>query len=193
MTAWADGGRINTECTICGQNYIALWGATVAGNLMTVTASDGRTAAFSLVGSGDALGNFACRPDDGSDLLVSSMEKQVLWRKLRHKNAIRRELGIRQFHVPTVFKRKLRLTETHRYIQLLEPYLTAAFEAAEWPVGFTPRLLLAVKLHKSAVAQLQRDHGIADPRTKNPDILAMIDKFAPSPDNVTIIGNHQVG
>lgn len=129
----------------------------------------------------------------GSDLLVSSMEKQVLWRKLRHKNAIRRELGIRQFHVPTVFKRKLRLTETHRYIQLLEPYLTAAFEAAEWPVGFTPRLLLAVKLHKSAVAQLQRDHGIADPRTKNPDILAMIDKFAPSPDNVTIIGNHQVG
>ncbi|WP_146188193.1 hypothetical protein [Ascidiaceihabitans donghaensis] len=65
MTAWAEGGRINTECTVCGGIYTSLWNATAAGNLMTVTASDGRTAVFSLAGSGDALGNVACQPDDG--------------------------------------------------------------------------------------------------------------------------------
>jgi hypothetical protein len=65
MTVWADAGRINTECTVCGQNYIALWGATAAGNLLTVRASDGRSAAFSLRGSRDALGGNACLPDDG--------------------------------------------------------------------------------------------------------------------------------
>lgn len=65
MTVWADGGRINTECTVCGQNYTALWAATAAGNLLTVRASDGRSAAFSLSGSRDALGNTACLPDDG--------------------------------------------------------------------------------------------------------------------------------
>ena len=65
MTVWADGGRINTECTVCGDIYTSLWNATAAGNLITVTASDGRTAAFSLAGSGDALGSVACQPDDG--------------------------------------------------------------------------------------------------------------------------------
>ena len=65
MTVWANGGRINTECTACGQNYTALWGATAAGNLLTVRASDGRSAAFNLNGSGDALGDTACLPDDG--------------------------------------------------------------------------------------------------------------------------------
>jgi hypothetical protein len=65
MTVWADGGRINTECTVCGQNYTALWGATAAGNLLTVGASDGRSAAFSLSGSRDALGDTACLPSEG--------------------------------------------------------------------------------------------------------------------------------
>jgi len=65
MTVWAGDGRINTECSVCGGNYLALWEATAAGNLMAVTASDGRSASFSLRGSRDALGNVACRPDDG--------------------------------------------------------------------------------------------------------------------------------
>ena len=65
MTAWASDGRINNECSVCGQNYMALWDAAAAGNLMTVTASDGRSASFSLRGSRDALGDVACRPDDG--------------------------------------------------------------------------------------------------------------------------------
>ncbi len=65
MTVWAEGGQINTECSVCGQTYTALWGATASGNLMTVTASEGRSAAFSLNGSRDALGDVACQPDDG--------------------------------------------------------------------------------------------------------------------------------
>lgn len=65
MTAWASDGRINTKCNVCSQNYTTLWEATAAGNLLTVTASDGRSASFSLRGSRDALGDVACRPDDG--------------------------------------------------------------------------------------------------------------------------------
>ncbi|MDA9207354.1 hypothetical protein N9O61_00570 [Octadecabacter sp.] len=65
MTAWTEGGRINTECTVCGMNYIALWEAASAGSLMTVRASDGLSTAFSLNGSRDALGNVVCQPEDG--------------------------------------------------------------------------------------------------------------------------------
>ena len=65
MTAWARDGLVNTECSVCGQNYMALWEATAAGSLMAVTASDGHSASFSLLGSRDALGDIACRPDDG--------------------------------------------------------------------------------------------------------------------------------
>ena len=65
MTAWADGGRINTECSVCGQTYTALWDAAAAGNLMSITASDGRSATFNLHGSRDALGDVACLPSDG--------------------------------------------------------------------------------------------------------------------------------
>lgn len=65
MTAWAEGGRINTECRVCGDNYMVLWEATASGTLLTVRASDGRSAAFSLSGSSDALGDVVCRPDDG--------------------------------------------------------------------------------------------------------------------------------
>ncbi len=65
MTVWADSGSINTECTVCADTYTALWEAAAAGNVMTVRASDGRSAAFSLRGSRDALGDVACRPDDG--------------------------------------------------------------------------------------------------------------------------------
>lgn len=65
MSAWASDGRIDTACSVCGENYMALWEATAAGNLMTITASDGRSASFSLRGSRDALGDFACRPDGG--------------------------------------------------------------------------------------------------------------------------------
>ncbi len=84
------------------------------------------------------------------------------------------------------------MTEEHRYNILLEPYLAATFEAADWPVGFTPRLLLAVKLHRQAVDQVYREHGVADPRAKNPDMLKIIDAFAPEPEsNVTSFGSYE--
>lgn len=97
-----------------------------------------------------------------------------------HKNSIRRELGIRELHVPTVFKRKVRMTEEHRYNELLKPYLTTAFEAVDWPIQFSARLLLAVKLNQAAVDQLYRDHNFTDPRVKNPDMLKLMEKFMPS-------------
>jgi hypothetical protein len=112
--------------------------------------------------------------------LVTSMEMQVLFRKLRHKNAIRRELGIRELHVPTVYKRKVRMTEEHRYNEMLNPYLSTVFEAADWPNQFSARLLLAVKLHQTAVDQLYRDHDITDPRVKKPDMLKLMENFTPS-------------
>lgn len=65
MSVWADGGRIATDCNVCGDNYSALWRATATGRLMTVRASDGQSATFGLNGSRDALGDVVCRPDDG--------------------------------------------------------------------------------------------------------------------------------
>lgn len=57
MTALASDGLIATDCSVCGKNYMALWKATAAGSLMTIKASDGRSAMFSLKGSRDALGD----------------------------------------------------------------------------------------------------------------------------------------
>lgn len=65
VVVMADAGRVNTDCRVCAETYVALWEATAAGNLMTVTASDGNRAAFSLRGSRDALGYTPCRPADG--------------------------------------------------------------------------------------------------------------------------------
>lgn len=122
--------------------------------------------------------------------LIPSMEKQVLFRRLCKRNAIRKQIGIRPMDVSAVFKRHIKFMTEQRYTALLEPYLATAFRSVEWPTGFTPRLLLAVKLHKQAVAQLQSDQGVVDPRTKKSNILAMIDKFVPSQSNITYIGNH---
>ena len=93
---------------------------------------------------------------------------------------VRKELGIRAFNLPELYKRKVRLTVEQRYEELLEPYLVTAFNEADWPVKFTPRLLLAVKLHKSAVDKLRQEHGIVDPRTTNPDIIAIMGRLASS-------------
>lgn len=65
MVAWGRGGDINTECRACSANYRAIWEAAAAGNLMTITASDGRSAAFSLLGSREALGETPCAPAYG--------------------------------------------------------------------------------------------------------------------------------
>lgn len=62
---WADGGKVNTECSACQSNYTALWEATAAGNVMTINSDSGLYATFSLRGSRAALGDTACLPDDG--------------------------------------------------------------------------------------------------------------------------------
>ncbi|MEP3895663.1 MAG: hypothetical protein ABJN52_16915 [Litorimonas sp.] len=70
-----------------------------------------------------------------------------------------------------------------RYLELLEPYLKTTFGSVEWPIGYSARILFATKLHKQAIQQVQDDYGVADPRIKNPDIMKIIDKFAPDPKN----------
>lgn len=119
-------------------------------------------------------------PTAGSDLLVSGQDKQVLFEMLCHKNSIRRKLGGRLMDIPTVYQRKVKLMTEDRYVQLLEPILVEKFGAVDWPTGFTPRLLLAVRLHKDAVAELERVHGVADPRTKYPDMLSIIQRLVPA-------------
>lgn len=118
-----------------------------------------------------------------ADLLVSSMEKQVLFKRLCQRNAIRREIGIRPIDIPAAYRRKIRLMNEQRYLELLEPHLKTTFGSVEWPIGYSARILFAVKLYNQAVQQVQDDHGVADPRTKNPDIMKIIEKFAPDPEN----------
>lgn len=67
-------------------------------------------------------------------------------------------------------------------MELLEPHVATAFGSVEWPKGFTPRILLATKLHKQAIEKVHHEHGIADPRSKNPGILKIIEVFAPNLD-----------
>jgi hypothetical protein len=123
---------------------------------------------------------------------MSAIAKQALFEKLCHRNFIRREIGGRPIDIPTAYARKVKLMEEARYLEMLDPYLTAAFGSATWPTGFTPRLLLGVRLHKQAIAHLQRDHGISDPRTRNPDMLKMIERRAPAVDGTTLVKSKYV-
>lgn len=124
-----------------------------------------------------------------SDLLVSGQDKQALFEMLCHKNSIRSRIGGRLMDIPTVYERKVKLMTEDRFMQLLEPILVEKFGAVEWPTGFTPRLLLAVRLHKDAIAEIQKNHCIADPRTQNPDMLQIIERLAPSADPGSVVVN----
>ena len=110
---------------------------------------------------------------------LTTDQKRAVFERLLHRNAIRREMGMRPINIPEAYRRKVTAMKTQEYERLLEPYLVAAFASVDWPAGFTPRLLLSVKLHKKAIAQLYRDHGVADPRTKNPDMVKIMDRFIP--------------
>ena len=102
------------------------------------------------------------------DALISSLDRQAIFERLLRRNSIRRQIGNRLIDVPRAYQRKINQLNEQRCTDLLEPYLAITFGQVDWPSKFTPRLLLAVKLHKQAVAQVHRDHGIADPRTKTP-------------------------
>jgi hypothetical protein len=55
-------GVLDLECDGCYAKYLELWNSTASGNIMTVQSSDGKSAKFSLVGSGKALGDKPCLP-----------------------------------------------------------------------------------------------------------------------------------
>ncbi|WP_156121858.1 hypothetical protein [Halocynthiibacter namhaensis] len=77
----------------------------------------------------------------------------------------------------------------HRYTELLEPYLVAAFGSVEWPVEPTSRLLLAVKQHGVAIDALYDDIGVADPREKHPVVTTMIERLVPTSTTETVVVN----
>lgn len=112
-------------------------------------------------------------------LVVSTQARQAIFERLLHRNAIRREIGMRPIDIPEAYRRKIAIAVTAEYQALLEPYLVAAFASVDWPDGFTPRQLQTVKLHRKAVDDMYFDKGITDPRTKNPDMVKMMDRFIP--------------
>jgi hypothetical protein len=59
---WAEGGRVNVECTACADGYTALWRSLRAGNQLTIT-QRGNAAKLSLQGSADALAPEPCTPE----------------------------------------------------------------------------------------------------------------------------------
>ena len=125
-------------------------------------------------------------------LVISSQERQMILEKLFHRNSVRRAIGARPLDIPEAYKRKVMVLKTTKYEALLEPYLADAFAAADWPSGFTPRLLLAVKLHGGAVRLLNAELGITDPRTKNPDMVKMMDRHAPCAEVTNYIRSNHV-
>ena len=69
--------------------------------------------------------------------------------------------------------------EVAKYEDLLEPYLVDAFADISWPDSLTGRILIAVRLYKRCVDQVHIDHGVTDPRDRQPDIIAVINRLVP--------------
>lgn len=118
-----------------------------------------------------------------ADKLVGSQEKQALFKKLCHRNMIRRQIGREPIDVPKIFHRLVQMKAVREFDRLIDPYLTKAFHDVEWPTGFTPRLLLGVKLYRTCVVRLCHEQNVIDPRTKNPNVLKIIERYAPDPEN----------
>ena len=62
LPAWAEGGRLNTECRACADNYMALWEALRSGTQVIVSDATNE-AILSLNGSADALSPEPCMPE----------------------------------------------------------------------------------------------------------------------------------
>ena len=116
----------------------------------------------------------------GSDLLVTSEDRQAILERLYQRQAIRREVGVKPNDIAAMYRRKVHAIEIVEYEDLLEPYLVKAFADIAWPNSFTGRILIAVRLHKQCVDQVHMDHGVADPRDRRPDIVAMINRLVSS-------------
>lgn len=60
MTQLSDGS-VDLDCSGCAQTFRSVWVAVAMGNSLTVSDKRGRSATFSLAGSGDAMGYDVCR------------------------------------------------------------------------------------------------------------------------------------
>lgn len=117
--------------------------------------------------------------------LVSVDQRRQVFERLLFRNHVRHQIGIKPIDIPTAYYRKVHTLEKARYEELLEPYLTVAFGAVDWPAGLGGRLLIAVRLHKKCVDQVHSDHGIRDPRSTKPDFIALLDRLVGrTPDTV---------
>ena len=79
--------------------------------------------------------------------------------------------------------------EIIEYEDLLETYLVKAFADIAWPDSLTGRILIAVRLHKRSVDQIEIEHGVVDPRNKRPDIIAIINRLVPGTDQALSVDN----
>jgi len=79
--------------------------------------------------------------------------------------------------------------EIAEYEDLLEPYLVKAFADIAWPDSFTGRILIAVRLHKRCVDQLEIDHAVVDPRDHQPDMVVIINRLVPHSDQAWSVEN----
>lgn len=59
---WAEGGRVNVECTACADNFAVLWRSLRSGSQLTIS-QGGNTARLALRGSADALAPEPCLPE----------------------------------------------------------------------------------------------------------------------------------
>lgn len=60
MTQLSDGS-VDLNCSGCAQTFRSVWVAVAMGNSLTISDKSGRSATFSLAGSGDAMGYDVCR------------------------------------------------------------------------------------------------------------------------------------
>ena len=113
----------------------------------------------------------------GSDLLITSTDRQAILERLYQRQAIRREIGVRPMNIPVIYERKKRMIAEARYDEIMQPYVDTAFSSLDWPESFSGRLLLGVKTYNQCVAQCERDTGHANPRDGVPDILKLIHQY----------------
>ena len=114
----------------------------------------------------------------GSDLLITSTDRQAILERLYQRQAIRREIGVRPIHITEVYHRKVQRMTENRFDALMEPYIDAMFSQINWPDSFTGRLLLAVKKYRECSTQCEIDTGHTNPRTRPPDMLKFIERYA---------------
>lgn len=109
--------------------------------------------------------------------MVSGDQRQQVYERLLHRNHIRHQIGVKPIDIPRMYHRKVHAIQITQYEELLEPYLVEAFSGIDWPDSLTGRILIAVRLHKRCVDQVHIDHGVDDPRDRQPDIVAIINRL----------------